>query len=65
MTEKRYKLIRGSESVHCCFDATVVDTHAPVIVEGKIVNYTYVCECFDLEWAENICSLLNSEESKK
>lgn len=59
----RYKVIERSESGHCCFECTVVDTtkisHTH-FVTGE-VHYEPVCECFDVEDAVMICSALNRE----
>lgn len=56
----RYKIIDGSESGHCCFDATVVDTQTPHSVYRD--EFHCVCECFDTEDAEKICAALNASE---
>lgn len=68
----RYAVHKGSQSGHCCFDATVVDLTKPHIVGGKHFqgedgqhHYEEVCECFDLEDALRICDALNSVESQK
>jgi hypothetical protein len=54
---KRYQVIEESESAHCCFEATVVDTHKPhEMLKGK---FHWVCECFDLADAKLICDALN------
>lgn len=54
---ERYKVIWGSESGHCCFEATVVDTFCdePVLV----------CECFNMENAQKIADLLNAAHRKQ
>lgn len=61
---ERYKVVDGSQSMHCCFEATVVDTSRPVMIGGKHYNNEYesVCECFDVAEAESICSALNKCE---
>ena len=56
MTEPRYKVIPGSDSGHCCFEATVVDTHTPGCT-GR--PYTWICECFDLSWANALADAMN------
>lgn len=63
----RYKVVEGSQSRHCCFDATVIDTSDPVIMHGQHYNNQYreVCECFDIEDAELICEALNCLDGKK
>lgn len=62
----RYKIVSGSQSAHCCFGFTVVDTHQRVIIGGKPWStssgepeYEPMCECFDDEAAELICKALN------
>lgn len=52
----RFKVIEGSESAHCCFAATVVDTTKPSMVDG----FETICECFDLADAEIVCAALNA-----
>lgn len=57
----RYKVLPGSQSGHCCFDATVVDTHTPQNNwHGKEPRYEAVCECFDLADAELVAAGLNN-----
>jgi len=53
---ERYKIVRYSESGHCCFTATVVDTESSDCVGDDRA----VCECFDLEDARLICGALNA-----
>jgi len=48
--EQRYVVIKGSESGHCCFEFTVVDTQD---------KPHWVCECFDEEQALIIAMELN------
>lgn len=52
----RYIVKQGSESAHCCFEASVIDTK-PNPLEENII-----CECFDKEDAELICKLLNNQQ---
>lgn len=54
----RYQVVDGSVSGHCCFEATVVDTHTPHQVYRDL--HALVCECFDREDAEKIASALNT-----
>mgnify|MGYP001570501518 CR=1 FL=1 len=66
----RYKVIEGSQSYHCCFCATIVDTTKPLEqFEGfddfDLPEYDSVCECFDIETAEMICAALNKNEESK
>lgn len=62
----RYKVVNYSQSAHCCFDATVVDTTKPMILGGEHyrnphgdLQYEAVCECFEKEDAEAIAKALN------
>lgn len=61
---ERYAVVEGSNSAHCCFDASVLDLHAPVYhSEGYwLGTYHAVCECLDTEDAERIASVLNAAE---
>lgn len=64
----RYKVVLGSESAHCCFSHTVVDTSKRLIIGGKewerngVPAYETVCETFDEENALRVCSALNQSE---
>lgn len=55
--EMRYQVVIGSQSAHCCFDATVVDSSKPT---GYREKFEQVCECFDVADAELICAALNA-----
>ena len=55
MEAKRYKILEGSKSGHCCFDFTVIDTE--VIMHGDPMT---ICECFNKEDAELVCTALNN-----
>jgi hypothetical protein len=57
----RYKVVEGSQSDHCCFYWTVVDTTRPVVIGETHWKgmYEAVCECFKWEDADNICASLN------
>lgn len=64
----RYAIYKGSQSQHCCFDFTVVDTTKPTIINGihfkwsdGQYQYEAICECFFIEDAERICSALNAQ----
>lgn len=68
----RYQIYKGSQSAHCCFDATVVDTTKPHIIDGEHYkdpgadgqyHYGVMCECFRAEDAEMICDALNALEA--
>jgi hypothetical protein len=52
---KRYQVVKGSESAHCCFEATVVDTEKP----GACGDHDWVCECFDPARAHAIADAMN------
>lgn len=62
MVSPRYKVVDGSESAHCCFKCTVVDTAQPMMFNGKHFDNRYesVCETFDREDADLICAALNA-----
>lgn len=62
----RYEVIPESNSGHCCFDASVVDTTRPLLIGGiqlkdgcGNLRHKAICECFDVADAERICTLLN------
>lgn len=68
MSEQRYKVINKSQSAHCCFVATVVDTTRPqLLADGKpylnndVPQYEAVCECFEQAQAELVCNALNGQ----
>lgn len=50
-----YKVVEGSNSNHCCFEASVMK-------EG---SDQAICECFHKADAERICAALNKEHSKE
>jgi hypothetical protein len=54
---ERYKVVDGSQSGHCCFDATVVDTTKPT---GYRDHCEPMCECFERADAERIAAALNA-----
>lgn len=58
MSQDRYAVVEGSQTSHCCFEATVVDTHAPTGFNGE---YNPVCECMELLEARMICDALNAQ----
>lgn len=60
----RFVVVDGSESSHCCFRATVVDTAKPLIIRDQHYEgqFEELCECFDLEDAELIARALNALE---
>jgi len=53
----RHKKIEGSG--HCCFDYTIIDTHADDCM-GR--GYTWVCEVMDEHYADLVVSALNAAE---
>lgn len=55
----RYEVREGSQTAHCCFEFTVVDTTRPRSYRG---HCHVMCECFDREEADTICSALNKME---
>lgn len=50
----RYKVLEGSESNHCCFEATVIDTDMDSSLHA-------VCECFSMEEAQMVADALNAK----
>jgi hypothetical protein len=62
----RYAVVGGSQSSHCCFAATVVDTAKPVMIHGEHYNgqFEAVCECFDDADADMIAAALNGRLSR-
>lgn len=59
----RYKIVPGSQSAHCCFQFTVVDTMRPVPYHSAGL-FEPVCECFDEADANLVCDALNRELPK-
>ena len=45
----RYKVLVGSQSGHCCFDYTVVDTLKPHPVYASQGLFDAICETFSEE----------------
>ena len=60
----RYQIVSGSQSGHCCFEYTVVDTLKPLIICGCQYEgqFEVVCETFELEEATLVCDALNKKE---
>lgn len=58
----RFKVVLGSQSGHCCFEATVIDTSEPVMLNGKHYNgqFKAVCECMNMASAGVIAEALNA-----
>lgn len=61
-SKKRYIVINGSASKHCCFEASVIDTNKSD--ESKVTGEEVVCECFDADNAQTIADALNDLEDK-
>lgn len=71
---ERYAIYIGSQSAHCCFEATVVDTTKPAIIGGEHYkdsgpggqyHYDPVCECFSVVEAEFVCNALNAFDAQQ
>lgn len=64
----RYKIIEGSETGHCCFESTIVDTHRfNEVPEGSLASKlppkpVIVAEVFNLSDAELIVDALNESD---
>lgn len=64
----RYRVVPFSQSAHCCFVATVVDTANPQLIgeehyrdsDGYLI-YDEVCECFSDDDAVRIAEALNRD----
>lgn len=69
----RYEIREGSQTAHCCFEATIVDTAQPVrlSIDGELYapngeqQYANICELLDRDYAQMICDALNFYESHK
>lgn len=59
--EPRYQVVPFSESVHCCFEASVVDVSTRTVMNDGFVMFEGFCECFTLEAADLIAAALNKE----
>lgn len=57
----RFKVVNRSQSCHCCFEYTVVDTSKPYMIgdEQYEGQFEEVCECFEAFEANMICDALN------
>ncbi len=62
---QRYVVLERSDSGHCCFEFTVIDTQTPTkcSVGADLRPYTWVCECFDKADAERIAAALNATDT--
>jgi len=56
----RYKVLVGSQSGHCCFDYTVVDTLKPHPVYASQGLFGAICETFSEEEAHAVARALNA-----
>ena len=67
----RYEAVHDSVSGHCCFVATVWDTHKPLMIGGKHYEssgrfeFMPVCECFSIEEAKIVAAALNAAALQK
>jgi hypothetical protein len=52
--DKRYRVVEGSDSAHCCFNYSVIDSASPRLCPESI------CECFYIEPAVQIARALNA-----
>lgn len=61
----KYAVRDHSQSGHCCFVATVVDTTKPEIIGGEQFedHCEAICECFTRAEADLIAAVLNAAES--
>lgn len=57
---ERYKVVEGSKSAHCRFEATVVDTQISSLPFHD--ERGWVCECFGMESAQKIADALNAAQ---
>lgn len=66
MSDKRYRVLDYSDSCHCCFEYTVIDTITPTkcSIGADLRPYTWVCECFEKADAERIAAALNAMEER-
>ena len=55
----RFIVVDGSQSCHCCFEVTVVDTTKP----NDYHQFESICECFDKDDALFIAAALNRMEN--
>lgn len=58
----RYFVKHGSDSGHCCFEASIMDSLVGEMIHGDFFP-DCVCECFDEDVAEEICKTLNEKEN--
>lgn len=66
-----YQVVPGSNSGHCCFEASVVSDDRPSLRQDKSVaespegvpQLDSICECFERQDADMICTALNNAET--
>lgn len=56
--DERYKVVSGSQSSHCCFEWTVVDTAKPLPYGDGL--FEPLCECWEKADADLIAAGLNA-----
>jgi hypothetical protein len=63
----RYKVVEGSQSAHCCFSATVIDSANEIrSPDGRRLDYfDAVCECISSIDAEFVARALNEYAEKR
>lgn len=61
----RYQVVEGSQSGHCCFEFTVVDTSSKRGLYREDDQHEAVCECWEEEIAQKIAAALNAQEEKQ
>jgi hypothetical protein len=68
---KRYESVPYSQSAHCCFEYTVVDTTKPHMIGNEHyrdragnLHYEAVCECFEEAAAILIAQALNEQDER-
>jgi hypothetical protein len=64
----RFVVLKESQSGHCCFDYTVVDTDRPDLTFATVLpqpRYEALCETFDREQADAIAAAMNTAVEKQ
>lgn len=56
----RYEIVEGSQTGHCCFVATIIDTYTNRNLYPKDLEHNALCECMDVDDAQKICAALNA-----
>lgn len=68
-----YHVVSGSNSGHCCFEASVVSPDrpqrrndgSPATNPDGVPHLESICECFERRDADTICLVLNEAESPR